>query len=118
VLLHAGVRPPATLRPERFAGRSGAPTVTFIEGTVAGDAAPRILTRGVWTYVEDTAVTRPRFWWDAAPEYRTFLAGPVASAETSNGLLTLERLHPGELAQVDLALVRLLSGLLAAALSV
>jgi hypothetical protein len=108
--------PPATLRPERFAGRAGAPTVTFVEGTVAGDAALRIITRGVWTYVEDTALTRPRFWWDLAPAYRTFLAGPVATAKTTYGLLTLDALGPGELADVDLALVQLLSGLLAVAL--
>lgn len=62
--------------------------------------------------------TRPRFWWDAAPTHRTFLAGPVATADTPFGLLTLDALHPGELADVDLALVQLLSGLLAAALSV
>jgi hypothetical protein len=110
--------PPITLRPERFAGRAGAPTVTFVEGTVAGDAALRILTRGTWTYVEDTALARPRFWWDVAPPYRSFLAGPVATAETTHGLLTLDALHPGELGEVDLALVQLLSGLLAAALSV
>jgi hypothetical protein len=60
--------PPASLRPERFVGRAGAPTVAFTEGSPAGDAALRALRRGVWTYVEDTAVTRPRFWWDATPE--------------------------------------------------
>jgi hypothetical protein len=110
--------PPITLRPERFAGRAGAPTVTFVEGTAAGDAAIRILSSGVWAYVEDTAVTRPRLWWNIAPEYRTFLAGPVATAETTYGLLTLDALRPGELADLDLALVQLLSGLLAAALCV
>jgi hypothetical protein len=110
--------PPIALRPERFAGRAGAPTITLLESTTAGDAALRILRSGAWTYVADTAVTRPRFWWDAAPAYRSFLAGPVATAQTSFGLLTLDALHPGELADVDLALVQLLSGLLAAALSV
>jgi hypothetical protein len=108
--------PPATLRPERFAGRAGAPTVTFVEGTPPGEAALRILRRGVWTYVEDTALSRSRLFWDAAPEYRTFLAGPVATAVTCYGLFTLDALHPGELANVDLALVQLLSGLLATAL--
>jgi len=110
--------PPATLRPERFAGRAGAPTAIFIEGTAAGDAALRILARGAWTYVEDTAATPSRFGWDVAPAYRTFLAGPVATPEKRYGLLTLDALGPGELADVDLALVQLLSGLLAAALSV
>lgn len=108
--------PPVTLRPERFAGRAGAPTVTFTEGEPAGDAALRALRSGVWMYVEDTATTRPRFRWDAAPEYRTFLAGPVAVSSSLCGLITLDALHPGELADVDLALVQLLSGLLGTAL--
>src|SRR5262249_28337383 len=107
---------PPTLRLERFAGRAGAPTVSFAEGTAAGDSALRALRGGVWTYVEDTARTRPRFWWDAAPEDRTYLAGPVTTGESTFGLLTLDALRPGELAEVDLALVQLLSGLLATAL--
>lgn len=108
--------PPAALRPERFAGRAGAPTVVMVEGTAAGDAALRILSHGTWTYVEDTELTHPRYRWDAVPEYRSFLAGPVATAEVSFGLLTLDTLRPGELAGIDLALVQLLSALLATAL--
>lgn len=110
--------PPRVLRPERFAGRAGAPTVEFSEGTGNGDAALRVLTRGSWTFVNDTRVERPRFWWDTQPAYRTLLAGPVGSAEHLHGLLTLDALGPGELASLDLALVQLLAGLLAAALSI
>lgn len=108
--------PPAALRPERFAGRVGAPTVILVEGTAAGDAALRIVTHGTWTYVEDTERTHPRFRWDVAPEYRSFLAGPVATADATFGLITLDTLRPGELAGLDLALVQLLSALLATAL--
>lgn len=107
---------PTTLRPERFAGRAGAPTVTFVKGSAAGDAALRILSRGLWTYAEDTELTRPRFAWDADPAYRSFLAGPVATPQTCFGMLTLDALRPGELADLDLALVQLMSALLATAL--
>ncbi len=108
--------PPRSLRPERFAGRYGAPNVVFTEGTTAGDAALRTLDRGNWVFVDDTEATPPQFWWDPQPAYRTLLAGPVASEHTVHGLLTLDALGPGELAQVDLPLVRLLADLLAAAL--
>lgn len=109
--------PPQTLRLERFAGRAGAPTVVFTEGSAAGDAALRVVHQGSWIYVEDTQQQRPRFTWDIAPVYRTVLAGPVATPDSAYGLLTLDALRPGELARVDLALVQLLAGLLAAALA-
>jgi hypothetical protein len=110
--------PPRTLRPERFAGRAGAPTVALTEGTSAGTAALRMLDRGSWTFIDDTNRYRPRFWWDVEPAYRTLLAGPVAAHDTVFGLLTMDALVPGELAQVDLVLVRLLADLLATALCV
>jgi GAF domain-containing protein len=76
-----------------------------------------MLRRGTWTYVADLAEEPRRFWWDADRSYRTFLAGPVATPEKVIGLLTLDALRPGELAHVDLTLVRLLTGLLALAIS-
>jgi hypothetical protein len=109
--------PPRRLHAERFAGRAGAPTMAFIEGTTAGDAALRMINRAGWTYVEDTATEPPRFWWDAERKYRTFLAGSVATPDKVVGLLTLDALGPGELRQVDLTLVRLIADLLGTALS-
>jgi GAF domain len=109
--------PPRRLQAERFAGRAGAPDVVFVEGTSAGDAALRMLRRGTWNYVADLAEEPRRFWWDADRRYRTFLAGPVATPEKVIGLLTLDALRPGELAHVDLTLVRLLTDLLALAIS-
>jgi hypothetical protein len=110
--------PPRRLHAERFAGRAGAPTRTFVEDTSAGDAALRAINRPGWTYFEDTAIEAPRFWWDAEHTYRTLLAGPVGTPDKIVGLLTLDALGPGELAQVDLILVRLLADLLATALSI
>jgi len=110
--------PPRRLRAERFAGRAGRPTVTFTEGTTAGDAALRLISRSGWTYLPDTTTDPPRFWWDAERTYRTFLAGPVATPDRVVGLLTLDALGPGELGQVDLTLVRLLADLLATAITI
>jgi GAF domain-containing protein len=109
---------PRTLRLERFAGRAGAPSVVLTERTSAGGAALRMLDRRSWTFINDTLRDRPRFWWDAKPVYRTLLTGPVTAQNTVLGMLTLDALHPGGLAQVDLALVRLLADLLATALCV
>jgi GAF domain-containing protein len=109
--------PPRRLHAERFAGRAGAPTMGFLEGTGAGDAALRLINRPGWTYLEDTSIEMPRFWWDTERTYRTFLAGPVGIPDKVVGLLTLDALAPGELAQVDLTLVRLLADLLATAIS-
>jgi GAF domain-containing protein len=110
--------PPRRLHAERFAGRAGAPITTVVEGTSAGDAALRMIRRGSWSYLADTAQEPPRFWCDTEHTYRTFLAGPVATPDSVVGLLTLDALWPGELAQVDLTLVRLLADLLATAISV
>jgi GAF domain-containing protein len=110
--------PPRRLHAERFAGRAGAPTVTFVENTGAGDAALRLISRPSWTYLADTAKETPRFWWDTERAYRTFLAGPVATPERVVGLLTLDALGPDELASVDLTLVRLLADLLATSISI
>ena len=92
--------------------------MAFVEDTGAGAAALRLVSRGGWTYHADTAKAPPRFWWDTEHSYRSFLAGPVATPDHVLGLLTLDALAPGELAQVDLILVRLLADLLATALSV
>jgi GAF domain-containing protein len=110
--------PPRRLHAERFAGRAGAPNAAFVEATGAGDAALRMIARGSWIYVADTAKEPRRFWWDTERTYRTFLAGPVATPDRDVGLLTLDALGPGELAQVDLTLVRLFADLLAVAISV
>jgi GAF domain-containing protein len=109
--------PPRRLRPERFAGRAGAPTVVFVEGTAVGDPVLRMLSRGSWTFVGDSGRDPPRYWWDVEQAYRTFLAGPVATPDTAVGLLTVDALRPGELSHVDFTLVRLLADLLAAALA-
>jgi ABC-type amino acid transport substrate-binding protein len=112
-LLNPG--PPRQLVPSSFAGRSGAPTVTFDETTRAGQAMLRILDDG-WVLVEDTDM-RVVPWWDEEHTYKTYAAGPVpGTEETPAGVLTVDSLVPGELTGLDLPLLRLIAHLLSLAL--
>ena len=106
--------PPQQLRPERFAGRAGAPETALVEGTRAGNAALRALATNSAVYVADTADRPP--WWSGPDEYRTYIAVPVRTGTVQLGMLTLDALQPSSLAGVDRALMRLLASLLAAAL--
>ncbi|MBC3190950.1 GAF domain-containing protein [Pseudonocardia sp. C8] len=107
---------PPRLRPERFAGRAGAPTAEFSEETTAGAAALGIAHGGAWLYFPDTAVQPPPCWWDDERAYRSVLIGPVATPDTVVGLISMDAPGPGELDGIDVALVRVLATLLATAL--
>jgi len=107
--------PPRRLVPQSFAGRSGAPTMTFDDTTRAGQMLLRNVDDG-WVLVEDTALQRATPWWDEERAYRTYVAGPVPGPDgVPVGLLTLDALVPGELTGFDLPLVRLVAHLLSLA---
>ncbi len=108
--------PPRQLVPSSFAGRSGAPTVSFDATTRAGQAVLRILDSG-WVLVEDIDAPGVVPWWDEEREYRTYAAGPVPGPRDAPvGLLTVDALAPGELTGLDLPLLRLIAHLLSLAL--
>lgn len=108
--------PPRRLVPSSFAGRSGAPTVSFDASTRAGQAALRIADGG-WVLVDDTEGQGIVPWWDDDRDYRTYAAGPVPGPEEAPlGLVTVDALAPGELTGVDLPLLRLIAHLLSLAL--
>jgi pimeloyl-ACP methyl ester carboxylesterase len=107
-----------TLRPERFAGRSGAPSAVFDPDSAEGLAALGLAGGRSWLYIPDTTSQPPPFWLDHERGYRSVLLGPVATADTVVGLITLDAPGPAELDGIDLALVRLLAALLAAALTI
>ena len=112
---------PQRLCPDRFAGRSGAPTTIFTAQTPAGAAALGIAHGGAWLYFRDTDRQPPPCWCDEHREYRSVLIGPVATPGEANcvlGLLTLDTPHAGGLDRIDTAQVRLLAALLGTALSV
>ena len=101
--------PPRRLVPRSYAGRAGAPTVAFDEGTRVGQALFRVLGDG-WHIVEDTATERNVPWWDEQHSYRSYAFGPVPGPSgTPVALLTLDALAPGELAGLDIPLVRLIA---------
>jgi ABC-type amino acid transport substrate-binding protein len=108
--------PPRRLVPSSFAGRSGAPNVTFDSSTRAGQAMLRIVDDG-WVLVEDTNRQTVVPWWDEERSYRTYAAGPLPGSEGSPmGLLTVDALPPGELIGLDLPLLRVIAHLLSLAL--
>ena len=108
--------PPRMLIPRAHAGRSGAPAVSFGQGTRAGQFLLRIADDG-WLTIDDIGQLRVPVWWDDDHQYRTFAAGPVPGpGGEPAGLITLDALAPGELATLDLPLVRLLTHLLSLAL--
>lgn len=107
--------PPRLLVPRSYAGRAGAPTVTFSENTRAGQLLFRIVDGG-WRIVDDTDLERTTPWWDDQHAYRCYAAGPVPGPDGAPvALLTLDALAPGELRGLDLPLVRLIAHLLALA---
>jgi ABC-type amino acid transport substrate-binding protein len=104
--------PPRRLVPQSYAGRAGAPATVFDDSTRAGQALLRILDDG-WQIVADTEAERNTPWWNEQHAYRSYAAGPVPGPDgTPVALLTLDALAPGELAGLDLPLMRLIAHLL------
>jgi hypothetical protein len=107
--------PPRRLVPRAYAGRAGAPTATFAEGTRASQTLFRILDAG-WQIVHDTGAERTTPWWDEQHTYRSWAAGPVPGPDGEPvALMTLDALAPGELEGLDLPLIRLIAHLLSLA---
>jgi hypothetical protein len=108
--------PPRTLVPQAYAGRSGAPTVSFDPATPAGQFLLLIADDG-WMTIDDIQHLPVPVWWDEEHQHRTFAAGPVTGPDNEPaGLLVVDALAPGGLATLDLPLVRLLTHLLSLAL--
>jgi hypothetical protein len=105
--------PPRRLIPQSYAGRAGTPTVAFDQSTPGGRFLLRVAETG-WIIVDDTG-DQP-IWWDEDRAHRTFAAGPVPGDGHPVGVITVDGLEPGELADLDLPLVRLIAHLLSLAL--
>jgi hypothetical protein len=108
--------PPRRLFPQAYAGRAGGPTVSLDAAMPAGQFLLLIADDG-WATIDDIVHLPVPVWWDEEHQYRTFAAGPVAGpCNEPAGLLVVDALTPGELAALDLPLVRLLTHLLSLAL--
>lgn len=109
--------PPACLRPSPYSvGRAMAPTRVFTAGTEQGDAALLLVERGEHVFVADVQADPPVGWAGGGDEYRTFIAAAVGTEATKYGMLTVDAPAPGDLVRGDIPFVRLLAGLLTAAL--
>lgn len=109
--------PPRCLRPSPYSvGRAMPPTRVFTAGTELGDAMLELVDGAEYRFVADVAADPPPGWAGSEHGYRTFIAAPVGTEAVRYGTLTVDAPNPGDLVRSDVAFVRLLAGLLAAAL--
>lgn len=99
-------------------GRAELSRSVFKAGTAAGDSTIEMVLSNSDLLCEDLE-QNPPLGWDAGKdrEYRTFISVSVATSTEAFGMLTLDALEPGDLDQDDVRMLRLLGGLLAAALA-
>ena len=111
--------PPRRLDPVEAVGRAGSASTTFEAGTTAGDAAIDLVLADQDLLCDDIDVAPPPGWdTTKGRDYRTFVSVSVIAGDTAYGMLTLDALEPGTLDVEDMALLRLMAGALAVALSV
>lgn len=66
-------------------------------------------------HVEDSRQAPPSIWRGSGASYRSFISVPIATLETSFGMLTVDDPEPGALTADDVPIVQLLAALLAVA---
>lgn len=111
--------PPVSLVPTDSVGRAGSPTTTFKAGTKSGDAAIGMVLADEDRLCRDIE-SEPPPGWDSTKQrdYRTFVSVSVIAGDIAHGMLTLDAVEPDTLTVEDKALLRLMAGMLAVALSV
>jgi transcriptional regulator with GAF, ATPase, and Fis domain len=111
--------PPQRLVPQESLGRAGAVTTVFARGTPGGDAALDLVTAGSQLVLDDRSPDQPDLWrLDDATAYRSLVVVAVTVGNVAHGMITLDALEPDSFDDDDVALVRLMAGLLGAAMSV
>jgi GAF domain-containing protein len=111
--------PPERLLPQESLGRAGAVTTVFARGTPGGDAAVELVTTNGQLLVHDLS-TEPVGGWrlDDAAASRSLVVVAVTVANVAYGMITLDTLETDGFDDDDVALVRLMAGLLGTALSI
>lgn len=107
-------RAPALVR-YAYAGRAALPRDRFEAGTLDGDFVLDLVQRGDLVFIDDVVghqIVDPR-----TGGYRTLIAVTVTAGRQRYGMLTVDAPNPGDLTRIDVELVRVLSNLLATALS-
>lgn len=111
--------PPQRLVPQESLGRAGPVTTVFSRGTPAGDAALDLATTNGQLLVADLPADQPQLWrLDDVAAARSLVAVAVTVGNVAHGMITLDALEPGTFDDDDVALVRLMAGLLGAAMSI
>jgi hypothetical protein len=111
--------PPQRLLPQESLGRAGAVTTAFARGTPAGDAALDLVTDNRQLLVVDLPAEQPGLWrLDDSTASRSLVVVAVTVGNVAHGMITLDALEPDSFDADDVALVRLMAGLLGTAMSI
>ena len=111
--------PPERLQPQESLGRAGPVTAVFARGTPGGDAAVDLVTANGQLLVADLAADPPGPWQlDDTVAYRSLVVVAVTVGNVAHGMITLDALEPDSFDDDDVALVRLMAGLLGTAMSI
>ena len=111
--------PPERLQPQESLGRAGPVTTVFARGTPGGDAALDLVTASAQLVLDDRPADQPDLWrLDDTAAYRSLVVVAVTVGNVAHGMITLDALEPDCFDDDDVALVRLMAGLLGAAMGV
>lgn len=111
--------PPQRLQPQESLGRAGPVTTVFTRGTPGGDAALDLVTTNGQLVVDDLAADASDLWrLDDREVSRSLVVVAVAVGNVAHGMISLDALEPDGFDDDDVALVRLMAGLLGAAMSI
>ncbi|HWG62671.1 MAG TPA: GAF domain-containing protein [Streptosporangiaceae bacterium] len=109
---------PRALIPAHYSGRVDDPLDPITDGTPAGDLVFAMIRHNQHLFFPDLDAHPPPGWRPTAPQtYKSFAAVPVAAGEHAFGMLMVDTLEAGGVRRADVPLIRLLAGLLAAALA-
>ena len=111
--------PPEQLRPQDSLGRAGPVTTVFARGTPGGEAALDLVTTNAQLLVADRSAEPAELWrLDDTAAYLSLVAVAVTVGNVAHGMITLDALEPESFDDDDVALVRLMAGLLGTAMSI
>ena len=109
---------PTMLIPAQYSGRVDDPLEPVTEGTTAGDLVFGMIRRNQHLFYPDLDASPPPAWSAIAPQtYKSVAAVPVAAGPNAFGMLMVDTLDKDGIRRTDVPLIRLLAGLLAAALA-
>ncbi len=111
--------PPRRLVPQESLGRAGPVTTVFAAGTPGGDGALALVTGSGQVRLGDVAPDPGGTWQlDDNVGYRSLVAVAVTVGNVAHGMITLDSLEVDGFDDDDVALLRLMAGLLGTALSI